>query len=102
MNERSVIYAPRAPHPSTMADRNLMIRDATGCALIVYCPKHMVGGIYDTRAPCWNLFGPITPTEFVGSFERLGVSICDGPDLQRWMDTIAAAMPPQPRSERGH
>lgn len=102
MNERTAIYAPRAPHPSTMTNRNLMIRDSTDYALIVYCPRHLVGGIYDTRAPCWNLFGPITPSEFVGSFERLGLSVADGPDLQRWMDAISAAMPPQPRAVRGH
>ena len=102
MNETALVYAPRAPHPDTMSDRNLMIRDASGFALIVYCPRHRVGGIYDTRAPCWNLFGPNTPTEFVGSFERLGVSIADGAGLQRWMDAIAAAMPSQPGAVRSH
>jgi hypothetical protein len=102
MSESAYVYAPRAPHPDTLADRNLLIRDATGNALIVYCPRHLVGGIFDTRAPCWNLFGPITPTEFVSSFERLGILIADGLDLQRWFDNIAAAMPPQPRSSRGH
>ena len=102
MTERTTVYAPRAPHPATMVDRNLMISDATGNVLIVYCPRHLVGGVYDVRAPCWSLFGPITPTEFVSAFERLGVRIADGPNLQLWLDSIAAVMPPQLRDQRGH
>jgi hypothetical protein len=102
MTEYAEVYEPRAPHRSTIADRNLMISDATGTLLIVYCPIHRVGGIYDMRAPCWNLFGPITPTEFVASFERLGVRISDDQNLQRWLDAVSSAMPPQVRDVRGH
>lgn len=88
------VYAPRAPHPDSLADPRLMIRDTSETLLAHYCHRHRVGAVYDLRSQAWSMFTPMTAQEFIGSLPKLGVHLADTSDLQSWIDAITA-MPAQ-------
>lgn len=86
----TAVYAPKVPSHDTLTNPSMMIRDATGAVLCVYCPKNKCGGLYDLQLHGWTIFGPLTADEFVRALPRLNVRIADGPDLQVWLNAIAA------------
>jgi len=87
------IFAPRAPHPASLADQNLTISNEDGTLLTHYCPLHKVGGIYDLESHAWTLYTPMTAAQMIAALPKLGVRVADGTALQTWIDAITATTP---------
>lgn len=97
MSETAFVFEPRAPHADSLANPRLMIRDRSGKLLVCFCPRHMVGGVYDLEVRAWTLYTPMEPCEFIAALPNLGVQLADGPDLQVWLDAISMSA-----QHRGH
>jgi hypothetical protein len=91
MTERTTrVFAPKAPHPDSLADPELTIGDADLSVMIHYDPRNRVGGIYYVELQNWSLHSPINFAGFIDHVQRTGLRIPDGADLQRWLDRIEA------------
>jgi hypothetical protein len=95
MTESAFVYAPRAPHPDSLANPWLTICSADGTLLAHYCTRHRCGGVYDLQLHAWTLYTPMTAEEFIGALPSIGVKVSDTAALQVWIDAITAALAQQ-------
>lgn len=90
MNRRISVFAPKAPHPDSLADGELIIQNDAQQLLVMYCPRNRTGGLYYVEMGTWALQTPIAFGDFLAFLKQRDIQLPDGPDLQRWLDRVEA------------
>ncbi len=81
---------PKAPHPDTLADGDLLIIDEANGLLICYCPRNRCGALYALEVELWKMISPISFGDWLQVIEAQGIRLPEGANRQRWFDRIEA------------
>jgi hypothetical protein len=86
------IPEPRGPHADSQADPLLAFESGDRTVLVVYCPRHRCGAIFDRADGTWLMHQPVTLDRFCDMLDDLDVVLPPDANLQAWIDRVTAVL----------
>lgn len=80
---------PRGPHHESVADRRLSLAIPAAGTLLVYCPRHAAGCIFNEHSGRWMIQVPVAPVDFLKTLECAHIELPDAA-LETWLGSIHA------------
>lgn len=66
---------PFGPHHDSVNDPRLSLGIPAAGLLLVYCPRHHCGCVYNASTGRWMIQVPVEPVDFLKTLERPGIEL---------------------------
>ena len=87
------VKLPRAPHPDTLNNPQMLILSVCRKQLICYCPQHRCGAVLQIDTDVWIMHNPVSFVEFYNTLAQRGIELPEGEGHDAWLQAIALASP---------